>query len=161
MKSNHQLRIEAMMNAAGQELPATPVIPNEDVRRLRAMLILEEALETCEALGFRLGCNGSVPTEPLKDAIKRGDFFYEAVEPDLVEIADGCADISVVTIGTLSACGIADNPILEAVDQNNLEKFGEGGYRNEHGKWIKPPGHKPPDIQALLEDQGYAPADET
>ena len=29
-----------------------------------------------------------------------------------------------------------------------------GGYRDAGGKWIKPPGHKPPDIAAELVRQG-------
>jgi predicted HAD superfamily Cof-like phosphohydrolase len=39
----------------------------------------------------------------------------------------------------------------QAVDQNNLAKFGPGGHRREDGKWVKPPDHKPPDIAGLLD----------
>lgn len=158
MRTKHQQRIEEMMTKAGQDRPPAPVIPNEDIRRLRAMLILEEALETCEALGFRLTYENSTP---IIEAVKSGTFVYAPTEPNLEEIADGCADISVVTIGTLSACGIDDEPLLEEVDKNNLQKFGEGGYRNEHGKWCKPAGHKPPDIVKILKEQGYDPSVKT
>ena len=73
----------------------------------------------------------------------------------MVKIVDGCADVSVVNIGCLLACGIADVPILEEVDQNNLSKFGAGYYRDEYGKLRKPPGHKPPDFKKVLISQGY------
>jgi predicted HAD superfamily Cof-like phosphohydrolase len=172
-RSLHQHRIDQLMQKAGQELPASPRIPDEPTRLLRAKLILEECLETIRALGFnpslsfaqssKLGvpvCEPS-PKDGLPITIQDVIFAprdLHVVNPDhphsamatLVEIADGCADISVVTIGTLSACGIADLPILEAVDDNNLQKFGPGGYRREDGKWIKPPGHKPPDLRSLI-----------
>lgn len=144
-QSTHQRRVEEFMKLVGQDLPAKPVIPSLEVRRLRATLILEEALETIKGLGFSV----SQPHDcaPLK--------IQEDGEPDLIEIVDGCADISVVTIGTLSSCGVADAAVLAEVDINNIAKFGPGGYRREDGKWVKPPGHKPPDIAGILLGQGF------
>jgi predicted HAD superfamily Cof-like phosphohydrolase len=71
----------------------------------------------------------------------------------MIEVADGCADVSVVTIGTLSACGIADKPLLKEVDESNLRKFGPGYSKREDGKWIKPPDWKVPDIAKVLNEQ--------
>jgi len=144
MKTMHQVRIEELMRRAGQDLPKRPIMPSIQVRQLRANLILEEALETIEALGFAVKLNNN-------------DFVAVPMgEPDIVKVVDGCADVSVVTIGTLSAFGVSDQPILTAVDENNLEKFGPGSYRRESdGKWMKPPGHKPADIMGLLIKQGY------
>lgn len=142
MKSAHQLRVEELMFRAGQELPVKPTMPSRDVRFLRAMLILEEAQETINALGFRI-------EQVVPGCLK----LVDGEEPDLVQIVDGCADTIVVTTGTLSACGVMDMPILEAVDMNNLDKFGPGSYRREDGKWMKPPGHKPPDLKALIDRQ--------
>ena len=68
----------------------------------------------------------------------------------MVETIDGCCDLAVVTTGTLSACGVPDLPFQQAVDQNNLEKFGPGNTIRDDGKLIKPPGHKPPDIAGIL-----------
>ena len=53
-KTNHQLRIESFMKLAGQELPQSPVVPDIKIRQLRAALILEEAFETIDALGFKV-----------------------------------------------------------------------------------------------------------
>lgn len=139
----HQFRVEQFMRLARQELPDHPVLPSEDIRRLRARLILEEAFETVKALGFSVKIGHDVNEEC--------HFTYVADQtPDLVQIADGCADISVVTIGTLSACGIPDLPLLALVDDNNLVKFGPGHSFREDGKLIKPPDHKPPDIAGFL-----------
>ena len=145
MKTEHQLRVEKFMRLAGQQVPARPIMVSSEVRKLRANLIFEEALETIRGLGFNLHLD------------KDGYYVLDEVgPPDIVQIVDGCADVSVVTTGTLSAIGVSDVPILEMVDQNNLEKFGPGSYRRESdGKWMKAPGHKAPDIMGALILQGY------
>lgn len=147
MKTEHQLRIEKFMRLAGQQVPARPIMCQSETLRLRANLILEEALETIEAMGFQ------VILKPFDGGIEVGP---QVREPDIVKVVDGCGDLSVVTIGTLSALGVSDKPVLEAVDENNLSKFGPGSYRRESdGKWMKPPDHKAPDIMGLLILQGY------
>lgn len=147
MKSEHQKRVEDFMAKAGQVVPDTPTMPDEETRWLRAKLILEEAFETAEGLGF-------VPSSWIsydrQMEINKLQFNFRKIEPDLNEIIDGCCDVKVVTTGTLSACGIPDEPFQQAVDENNLAKFGPGGYRREDGKWVKPAGHKPPDIAGIL-----------
>lgn len=146
-KSVHQDRVERFMAAAGQAVPREPVIPNVDIRRLRAKLILEEALETVKGLGFAPKVRSDRPIQHSVEA-----FFAHCAEvtPNLVEIIDGCCDIKVVTTGTLSACGIPDMPFQSAVDENNLAKFGPGHSFRADGKLIKPPGHKAPDIEGIL-----------
>ena len=140
MPTEHYKRVEAFMQNAGQDTPATVTMPDEDTRRLRASLILEEALETVTALGFDVVANGS--------NVNHDDcMFKPSGEPDMEGIIDGCADISVVTVGTLVACGVDDEPVLEEVDRANLRKFGPGSYTREDGKWMKPPDWQPPDIK--------------
>lgn len=145
--SEHQRRIAEFMDKAGQDLPVYPTVPNEHIRRLRAKLIMEECLETVRALGFEpyMPSFGEVTIDRLQ--------FSDVLVPSIEEIADGCADISVVTYGTLLACGIADKPIIEAVDASNLAKFAEGGYRRDDGKWMKSPNWEKPDIFGLLLSQ--------
>lgn len=115
----HQQRIDEFMRKAGQEVPESPCIPSAEVRLLRAKLIMEEALETIEGLGFNVYYNWTESEETFA-----APKFYPRVNPpDLELIADGCADLSVVTIGTLSACGISDEALLAEVDAANLAKF--------------------------------------
>ena len=137
------------MALAGQAAPGHPALPSLEIRKLRAKLILEEALEAINALGF----NVIASVSPVGTSQDQLSLVEHGLGPDLVGIADGCADVSVVTIGTLSACGIGDEALLKLVDENNLAKFGPGGHRREDGKWVKPPGHQPPDIKKLLEAQ--------
>lgn len=101
MKTAHQQRVEEFMRKAEQEIPDAPCIPSEEVRLLRAKLILEEAVETVEALGFFV----TMTDDGVKPAGR--------CESNLEQIADGCAGLSVVTIGTLSACGIHDEALLK------------------------------------------------
>ncbi len=158
-RSVHQQSIERTMIKAEQAVPDKPCIPSKKVRLLRAMLILEEALETVRALGFE------IKSKPLKafyddsGTLQLPDDVFDPkfenrYEPNLVEIADGCADLSVVTIGTLSACGISDIPILQEVDRANWEKVKDGLIKREDGKYLKPEGWKPPDIEGQLKEMG-------
>lgn len=141
------MQVEAFMLRGGQQVPLVPTEPSKEIRELRAKLILEEAIETVGALGFHI----QVPNPQLSLLIDDVEFTELKRGFDLTEVIDGCCDISVVTIGTLSACGVPDLPFLSLVDKNNLLKFGPGSSIREDGKIMKPPGHKPPDIKGLLE----------
>lgn len=127
-KTEHQQRVEEFMVKAKQEIPDRPTLPDEKTRRLRAKLILEEALETVRELGFHLVVSGMHDDETIDLTDKetfRKHVFPETTQagPSLEGIADGCCDIIVVTSGTLSACGIADDSVQREVDCNNLRKF--------------------------------------
>lgn len=117
-KSTHQQAVELFMSKAGQELPTKPTVPSPEIRKLRAQLILEEALETIEALGFE------VEYWDYELHLKPGK------EPILTDILDGCCDLAVVTTGTLSACGISDIVPQDLVNYNNIQKF-DGWTTNE------------------------------
>jgi predicted HAD superfamily Cof-like phosphohydrolase len=146
MPTPHFKRVRTFMQKVGQDTPTEVHVPDANTRVLRAKLILEEALETVEALGVtvRAGANG-----PL---IEEAELEYAHGNPvDIEGVVDGCADISVVTVGTLIAFGVDDEPVLEEVDSANLRKFGPGGYKREDGKWMKPPDWTPPDIDGAIE----------
>ncbi len=150
MPTPHYQRIKEFMIKAGQDTPESVTIPDEEVRILRAKLILEEALETVTALGV-----SAEITDGTSILHKDSELVFRiSGEPDLEEIVDGCADISVVTMGTLIAFGVDDEPVLEEVDSANLRKFAEGSYRREDGKWMKPPGWSPPDIIGAIHGRG-------
>lgn len=144
MPTAHYQRVKEFMQKVGQATPSRPETPDEHTRILRAKLILEEALETIEALGVEVTNHGI--------RIEDDALGYSAPnEVDFEMVVDGCADISVVTMGTLVAFGVDDEPVLEEVDAANLRKFGPGSYKREDGKWMKPPGWTSPDIMAAVE----------
>ncbi len=119
-----------------------PALPDEQTRLLRAKLIMEEAVETVEALGFQVQV---IPGEDEPITFRP----HPVHKPDLVEILDGCADIFVVTTGTLVACNVPDKKLLEIVDENNMDKFKPGHSFSESGKLIKPPDHRGPTKQIV------------
>lgn len=131
-KTFHQTLVETFMRGAKQEVPNSPTIPCFHVRKLRAKLIVEEALETLRALGF-------LYDQDNQDVIEVGS-------PDLVEVVDGCADTKVVLTGTLSAFGVKDRNPQYLVDINNLDKLTTGTLR-EDGKLIKSKEHVPPNLK--------------
>ena len=143
MPTPHYKRIRAFMQHAGQDTPDSVTIPDAASRLLRAKLILEEAMETVQALGVEVSL-GDTPVQ--FDALS----WREGGDVDLEGVVDGCADISVVTMGTLVAFGVDDEAVLQEVDEANLRKFGPGSYAREDGKWMKPPGWTPPDILGVI-----------
>jgi predicted HAD superfamily Cof-like phosphohydrolase len=112
------------------------------------------------ACGHKLSkCVPSMPDE--KTTLLRRDLILEEFEElntalidgNMTEIADGCADLIFVTIGTALHCGIDLPEIWDAVCRANMKKFGEGSYVRDDGKRMKPPGWKHPDIAGILADQ--------
>ena len=152
MPSPHYRRVRTFMQKVGQPTPSSPVIPDEPTRILRAKLIFEEALETITALGVEIRASDGQTSVIVNDP--EGEHLFEASgEVDLEAVVDGCADISVVTVGTLISFGVDDEPVLREVDEANLRKFEPGSYMREDGKWMKPPQWTPPDIEGILRKQ--------
>lgn len=144
-----QERVEEFHAKMGQADPAKPVDLTPEQRMKRARLIAEEACETVFALmGTEAGVAimESVGSDVAWKRLGRG-------QGDLSEIADGCIDLQVVCAGTLSEAGIADVPLIEAVMDANDAKVGGGVDAN--GKFMKPPGWRPPDVAGLLRAQGW------
>jgi len=143
MPTTHYQRVRQFMEKVGQDIPDRVTEPDAATRLLRAKLILEEALETVAALGVDAVHEGQ--------AIRQDDIEWQVHdEVDLEGVVDGCADISVVTMGTLIAFGVDDEPVLEEVDEANLRKFGPGSYARADGKWMKPKDWTPPDVLGAI-----------
>lgn len=142
------------MLAAQQELPPIPTIPSLEVRILRAKLILEEALEIIEdGLGL-----GVIYQNHVQHRDSGGHIEFVVIHPgNLIQIADGCADLKVVADGCALACGIDLEPVMAEVHRSNMSKF-IGGHRREDGKFCKGLSYSPADIGPILEAQ-KTPAD--
>lgn len=127
-------------------IPADYEIPNQQTRELRARLILEEALESIHALGFDV----KIERGPISSHINIETIdvlsFVSNRTPDLEGIIDGCCDTIYVATGTLCAIGAPDIPHMNEVCKANDAKFPDcKAILNEHGKFQKPAGWKPPD----------------
>lgn len=134
--TNEQQQVREWMKSFGQETPDKPTIPSLEVRKLRAKLILEEALECIDALGMQVCFNNGareVLYVPELDCYE----MHEWKKPNLALIADGCEDLKVVTEGTLVACGLVkkqnhlptssveffEDPLFNEVMRSNWSKM--------------------------------------
>lgn len=125
--TNEQKSVRDWMAKASQETPDKPTIPSLEVRKLRARLILEEALETINrGLGIEVficdhGENKGVWNDRLR--FEDGHEYVRGWEPNIVELADGLSDLQVVNLGTAVACGIDLEPCFREVMRSNDSKF--------------------------------------
>jgi len=150
-RSKDQKAVEWCMKAAGQKVRDVPQIATAEERVLRAKLILEEAFETVKALGMNAYLN-----KDYSDLSAKMILLEPTLVPDIEGVADGCADIMVVTLGTLSAFGIDADPVLEEVHRANKDKFPDGkAILRDDGKYLKPKNWWPPDIALILKKQGW------
>lgn len=171
---SHYNKVKDWMTKFGQATPNKPAIPEFAVRKLRAKLILEEALETIKALGFEV----------------MGNNIEELHEPNLVEVVDGLCDLHYVAFcGTSIALGLSEaqmNAAFEEVHRSNMSKlwtdnevqyagfilaiefdYKQGwnssanlfckqvGVRwlvtDSHGKVVKSPSYSPANLKPILE----------
>jgi len=71
---------------------------------------------------------------------------------DIVAIADGLADLLYVVFGTAAAYGIPMDDVFAEVHASNMSKLGTDGKPiiGEHGKRLKGPLYRPPNIAPLV-----------
>lgn len=122
----------------------SPQVPSADRVRLRAKLISEEYFETLAAL---------FPSAYVADIHAAVQRVIERAPPhvDIVEMADGLADLVYVCEGTFHEFGIDSDSIHAEVHRSNMAKV--GGTVREDGKLLKPAGWTPPDIDGVLRAQ--------
>lgn len=125
--TTEQKQVKEFMKVFGQECPEKPSMPSLEVRKLRAKLIMEEALELITH-GLCIGME--IKSRPDGDYINIGDLEIEDIEfnqyghGDLTLIADGLADLHYVAYcGTALACGLDMEPIFESIHLSNMTKL--------------------------------------
>lgn len=137
--NRNRKRVEELMNKMQEQLREwhkkfgvivndTPTIPDKRVRELRIKLMYEELVKE----------------------------LIPALEKDnIIEIADGIADLLYVTIGTAVSYGINIEPIFDEVHRSNMTKLWPDGtvHYNDYGKVIKPETYSPANIVKELEKQ--------
>ena len=128
-------------------------VPNMKTRMLRAKLLLEECLETINAMGIEVI---ATETGELSMASPPNVLVRESgpVPVDIVKVIDGCTDLNYVSCGTLLSFGVPDVGHQEIVNVANMEKFPKGiAIMDSNGKYQKPEGWQDPyrKHQELLE----------
>jgi len=146
-KSEIRNQVEEFMVAAEQTVPDKPTVPSDNIVRLRAKLILEEAIEYLEATYGKVF--DDIKLE-LRDRLE-----HKQLKVDIIEIADALSDIDYVSEGARLAFGINGKEIADEVQRTNMAKFGPGSWKDENGKQRKPPNWQSPNIKSLLIEQGW------
>jgi energy-coupling factor transport system permease protein len=148
-RAQEQVR-EFHREVIGQESPQGPQMPAET--KLRAMLILEEAMETAAALCGADQLPGLV-TEQMRRVLESAARSRKVL-PDLAEAVDGCCDLLYVTYGTLDRMGLDTEPFFDEVHRANMEKRDPIGAQRSScspvEKVLKPEGWRPPDVEGIL-----------
>ena len=75
-------------------------------------------------------------------------------EKDMVEIADGCADLKWVIEGLEETLKLPQQAVWDEVARSNLSKISPSGKveKRQDGKVLKPEGWTPPDIKSVLDN---------
>jgi predicted HAD superfamily Cof-like phosphohydrolase len=112
---NLQQQVFEFHTATGMPIANKPGVPSDDRVRLRAKLIAEECVETLGA---------AVCSPAWKSVIDIINTLIETcpIQVDLVELADGFADIDYVVEGARLEFGINGVPIAAEVHRSNMAK---------------------------------------
>lgn len=98
-------------------------VPSVNERLLRGKLLVEEVMETLEAMGLALTCKDMVNYS----ASNVGVIHVEQSIYDPIGTADGLADIKVIANGTAVAFGIPQTKADREVWASNMTKLDENG----------------------------------
>ena len=119
---SYQNDVEIFMKSGSQPVQKELSMDNDEAK-LYMKLISEEYNETL-------------------DAFKKSD---------LVELADGLADMVWVIMGMCNSCGIQFDNVWKEVRASNMSKFVDGkAIKNEYGKIMKPKSYFKPNIKNAL-----------
>lgn len=146
-------RVRDMMRGFGQPTPDTPTMPADGRLQARSLLTVEEGLEWADACGVDVYVDNPNGGPPINLHGKK--LRYVKTRPANFKLMmDAAGDIAVVNTGNFVECGVADVPILETIDANNLLKVANGKLNPDTGKFEKAPDHQPPDLKFPLLMQG-------
>lgn len=144
--------VAAFHNAFGQkrywDAPLSREV-HQDTRMLRARLILEEATEAIEALGFYASFE-SMESGSTQQFAEIPDYRYD--DEAEAHLLKELADVLVVTYGTADVMGIPLEDAYNEVMRSNMSKLGPDGkpVLRVDGKILKGPGYREADMHGVL-----------
>lgn len=128
--------------AVGAHISSRPSVPPADIRRVRATLIVEEALEVVQELVAGL-------PDAAEHYVALAALFADGVdgipdEPDPVRIGSELVDLEYVIDGGYLNCGAPHLPVFEAKHRANLSRLVDGRpVLRDDGKVLKGPDYRP------------------
>ncbi|AYR03201.1 MazG-like nucleotide pyrophosphohydrolase [Gordonia phage Octobien14] len=148
-----QKDVAQFMRTAGQTVRETPTVP-EMTRAQRTYLghVVDAMIQTAElakSIALVSPSEQSLRVRLLTEELAE---LVEAIcDGDLVGIADGTTDLSVVNIGTMCTFGLPAGPLWDEVHASNMSKFVDGkALKDASGKVIKGPGYFKADCAAVM-----------
>lgn len=145
---NSYERVKEFHKTFGHPVADAPTSIKDDRYILRLALILEEAFELADALGFS--------TYDIKDS---ADYMLNTIGPrvydkevDIVAVADALGDLEYVVNGAALEMGIPLPEVVAEIHRSNMTKLGPEGkpiYR-EDGKILKGENYEPPRLEKVL-----------
>lgn len=143
--SYHTTPVAEFHAAFGHPIETAPTVPNLAQRLLRVKLLAEELLE------FADGCGVGIVMDNILE-------HHIVVEPqpdsscDLIECADGLADLRYLVDGGNLIFGFPGERLLAEVHRSNMSKLGADGrpVTRADGKTMKGPNYFKPDIAGVL-----------
>ena len=153
-KLDHVEDVTLFMLACKQHIGETPGFPPEDVLKLRIRLIAEEFCELLAACGFAYDVGVAARSPMAAEYVYLFSKEEDRRQVDFPAAVDALTDLGYVIHGTSLAFGVNPQPIWEAVHAANMTNAGSPIV---NGKITKPEGFKPPDVAALLKEQGWEP----
>lgn len=145
-------RVRDFFRVVGQRVAEKPAAPTADELALGLRLVVEEVFELLAACDVRAEANEALAVVlALIEEKRLNDPLSACVFLD--QVADALADIDYVVEGMRVRCGVYGPPIADLVHVANMTKA--GGPLDAHGKRLKPPGFKPPDVAGELKRQGW------
>jgi predicted HAD superfamily Cof-like phosphohydrolase len=160
MMNKNQQRVKEFMEripSQAKHINSKPTMPPLNIRKLAAKVILEEAMETINfGLGLDIRMIKWIQTggkdDILDESIEFETLHFEESkqrQPDLIELADGLADLEVVLLDAANFAGIPQQAVFDEVMDNNMLKL-ENGMIDAVGKLVKPVNHPKPNIARVL-----------
>ncbi len=130
---SNQKEVADFMRKAGQEVATELTLDIDDKTCiLKAKLLLEETLEAIYALGVDVNLDFNKTNARVKTTDDVS--LSKTREIDIVEIADGVADVDYVNMGIANTFGFNHQDVFDEVHRSNMSKFIDGHRKANQGR---------------------------
>ncbi|QNN99395.1 MazG-like nucleotide pyrophosphohydrolase [Gordonia Phage Sephiroth] len=148
-----QKDVAQFMRTAGQVVRESPTVPEWSDKDKSYLSIVADAVRDAARIAEHVA--DEYPNEQALRVRLLTEELSELVDAivndDLVGIADGTTDLSVVNIGTMCTFGLPAGPLWDEVHASNMSKFVDGkALKDASGKVIKGPGYFKADCAAVM-----------
>ncbi len=134
----------------GAHIENFPTVPPEDIRAVRARLLVEECAEVVAEILAGHPDRSQLTAEMCDQFADRSFPIDRMADP--AKVARELADLVYVAAGAAVNWGVPLDAAVTEVHRSNMAKLGPDGkpILRADGKVLKPPGWTPPDVAGVL-----------